>query len=163
VGSVTEDGDVILGEGARRNGLTEQDLQEAAVREIKELRRRRTLFTPGRGPLSVKGRVAIIVDDGIATGATMTAAIRSLKEKQSAQIIVATPVASVDAVERLKREGAEVIALSIPRVFFAVSQFYEDFSQVEDDEVADSLRPLRIVEKKTDLRAPPEATNHRRP
>jgi predicted phosphoribosyltransferase len=143
VGSVTEEGDLYLGEGAKRQGLTEQDLEEHALREIRELKRRRELFTPGRGPVSVAGRLVIVVDDGIATGATMTAAVRSLKEKQAARIIVATPVASMDAVDRLKLEGVEVVVLSVPRIFFAVSQFYEDFTQVEDEEVAAILDSVK--------------------
>jgi predicted phosphoribosyltransferase len=143
VGSVTEEGDVLLGEGARRLGMSEQDLEEQALAEIRELRRRRNLFTPGRGAIAVQGRVVIIVDDGIATGATMTAAVRSLKEKQAARIIVATPVATAEAVERLRLEGAEVRVLSLPRVFYAVSQFYDEFAQVEDDEVVEVLNRTR--------------------
>lgn len=139
LGSVTEEGGVYLGLGAERAGLDESDIAESARIEIAKLSAKRKLFTPHRRPVDVGGRIVIIVDDGIATGATMTAAVRSAREKGAAQVIVATPVASNDAVRRLEHEGAEVVSVLVPEVFFAVSEFYEDFAQVSDAEVVQAL------------------------
>ena len=139
LGSVTEEGGVYLGMGAESAGLDENDIADSARIEIAKLAAKRQLFTPHRRPVEVGGRIVIIVDDGIATGATMTAAVRSVREKGAASVIVATPVASNDAIRRLEAEGAEVVSVLVPEVFFAVSQFYEDFAQVEDEEVIQAL------------------------
>ena len=139
LGSVTEEGGVYLGMGAERMGFGEEEIGDAARREILRLREKRRLLTPGRASVDVSDRIVVIVDDGIATGATMTAAVRSVKDKGASRVIVAAPVASSDAVSRLTSEGADVVTLSVPEPFFAVSEFYDDFAQVEDDEVIDAL------------------------
>lgn len=135
LGSVTEEGDIYLGQGAESLGLKQSDIEHSALREIEKLRKKRELYTPRHKPADPKGRVVIIVDDGIATGATMTAAVRSLQLKDANRIIVATPVASSEAVRLLVDECAEVCAIDIPKDFLSVGQFYDDFSQVEDEEV----------------------------
>lgn len=139
IGSVTEEGDILLGAGARRHGFSLQDIEEQAMREIRELHRKRVMFTPHRRPVDVEGRDVIVVDDGIATGSTMSAAVRSLMQREAGRVVVATPVASKEAVDRLEDEGAEVVSLLVPESFFAVGQFYEDFSQVSDEEVTKAL------------------------
>lgn len=140
LGAVSEDGDIHFGEGARRSGLGEKELEGAARRQIERLQVRRRLLTPHRRPLSVKGRTVIVVDDGIATGATMMAAVRFLRDKGARHIVVAVPVATGEAVQRLESESAEVVTLSVPENFFSVSQFYEDFPQVTDQEVVEVLK-----------------------
>jgi putative phosphoribosyl transferase len=140
VGSVTETGDIILGPGGKRLGLELTDLEEEADWQLEEIHRRRELYTPHRGPIDVHGRTVIIVDDGIATGSTMEAAIVSARAQGAARIIAASPVASHSAIDQLTHAGAEVAVVSVPHFFFSVSQFYERFDQVEDSEVIEILR-----------------------
>lgn len=139
LGSVSEDGGVYLGVGAQRAGLSESDVAQSASREIAHLQVRRRLYTPHRRPVDVRDRVVILVDDGIATGATMIAAVRHIRERGAAQVIVAAPVASSEAINRLSSEGAEVAVVYVPTRFAAVSQFYHDFSEVDDSEVVRAL------------------------
>lgn len=143
LGSVTEEGDVYLGLGAERLDLEPSEIEDAALAEVHKLQTRRRAYTPLCGKIDPAKRTVIIVDDGIATGATMIAAVRALKSqpaaRQAARIIVATPVTSPEAVRRLEMEGAEVISLLVPEVFFAVSQFYDEFEQVSDEEVLEIL------------------------
>lgn len=120
---------VVVGEG------------EAIEEEWKELKRREELYTHTRSHLSrLKGKKAILVDDGIATGATALAAVRYLK-RHGAKIILAVPVASQEAVERLKKEADQVIVLNIPEFMNAVGQFYTEFLPVSDQEVIQLLNP----------------------
>lgn len=140
LGSVTEEGAIYPGIGAERSGVSEKSMECFAHEEIRKLKLKREMYTPHHQPKDVAGRLAIIVDDGIATGATMTAAVKALQSRGAARIIVATPVASPEAVRRLVCEGAEVRALDIPTGFMSVGDFFEDFSQVSDDEVIRTLR-----------------------
>lgn len=143
LGAVTEEGEVILGMGAQRMGLNTNDVSEAALSEIRKLKEKRRLFTPERPtPLDPSGRTVIVVDDGIATGATMTAAVRSLHHKGASRIVVATPVASPEAVRILQGEGAEVRSLMVPEYFYSVSQFYDEFEQISDEEAIAALHAL---------------------
>ena len=107
-----------------------------AEQELVEVERREALFRAGRGPLRVQDRVCIVIDDGLATGATMEAAVRALRTLGATRIVVAVPVASRDAVSRLKRSADEVVCLLEPLWFRAVGQWYEDFGQTSDAEVA---------------------------
>lgn len=109
--------------------------------QLEELRRRRKLYTPVREPIDPAGRIVIIVDDGIATGSSMLAALRSLRARKPAKLIVATAVAPPHTVLRIKQEADEVVSLETPEMFFAVGQFFQDFSQVSDDEVIAALAP----------------------
>jgi predicted phosphoribosyltransferase len=146
VGAVNEMGEYFIGDGGKQLGLTEADLKEAAQVELKELVRRRQFYSPGRAAfdahnlLNLQNRSVIIVDDGIATGATMLAAVRSLRGSGASEIIVAVPVISREALKRFKAEGGiEVVYLKVPPVFYAVSQFYEEFPQVQDQDVISAL------------------------
>jgi predicted phosphoribosyltransferase len=110
------------------------------------LRRRRTQYTPGRLPLDPQGRTVIVVDDGIATGSTMIAALRSVRGKKPAELIVAVAVASAHARQAIDDEADSIICLSIPDEFYAVGQFFREFSQVSDEEV---VALLGRIERKT--------------
>jgi len=136
IGAVTEEGEAILDSRiSQRYGVSAQYIQETTHREQAEIVRRTNLYREGRAPLSVDGRDVIVVDDGIATGATMKAAIISLRRKSPARLIVAVPVSSLEAMEMLTALVDLFITLEAPRYFLAVGQFYEDFGQTSDETV----------------------------
>lgn len=127
---------VVNADIARHFGLTDQVIADLTKVQLEEIRRRRALYLAGRTPLPVKGRTAIIVDDGIATGATMRAALRALRRKIPARLVLAVPVAARDALESLSPEADETICLLTPDHFQAVGAHYDSFPQVSDEEVA---------------------------
>ena len=112
-----------------------QLIDDVTSRELEELIRRERLYRGGRCPPDAAGRTVILVDDGLATGATMRAAIQALRRQQPARVIVAVPTASPDTCEALKAEADEVICAMTPEPFFAVGHWYDDFTQTTDDEV----------------------------
>lgn len=114
-------------------------IAQATEKETRELRRREAEYRPGRAPVVVRGRTVILVDDGLATGATMRAAVQALREQKAAAIIVAVPVAAPDTCEEFKHLADEVVCATTPESFQAVGQFYEDFTQTTDDEVRQLL------------------------
>ena len=119
--------------------IPESVIRTVAAREQQELVRREELYRGDRPPREVRGRTVILVDDGLATGATMLAAIRALKQQPPARVVVAVPTASAETCEALKAEADEVICGITPEPFVAVGQWYEDFSQTSDAEVRDLL------------------------
>src|SRR6202023_636023 len=123
----------------QRLRIPEYIVDAVAAREQPELRRRERLYRGGRPPPQVRGRTVILVDDGLATGATMRAAIMALRQLQPARIIVAIPTASPETCEELKAEVDEVVCAITPEPFLAVGHWYEDFSQTTDEEVRDLL------------------------
>jgi putative phosphoribosyl transferase len=127
----------------RALGLTEDDFREEAQRQLEIIEARRKLWVAGRARIPVKDKTAIIVDDGIATGATVRASLHALKRQGPKRTVVATPVAPLQAVEALRGEADEVICLEIPAFFGAISVFYLDFSQVSDAEVSRLLESSR--------------------
>src|SRR5207244_10311245 len=120
-------------------GIPDQMIDAVAARERQELARRERLYRGGRPPPDVRGRTVILVDDGLATGATMRAAIMALRQLQPARIVVAIPTASPETCEELKAKIDEVICAITPEPFLAVGHWYEDFSQTTDEEVRDLL------------------------
>ena len=143
VGAVDEHGTTIMNE-AEVHTIDTQRLAEETRRQQQEALRRSTLYRGGRAPVSVEGKIVIIVDDGIATGLTMRLAVRCVKTRHPSRIVVAVPVAPQDAIRALKAEGAdEVVALEPPEEFMgAIGAHYGQFEQVEDTEVIRLLRPL---------------------
>jgi putative phosphoribosyl transferase len=117
------------------------DVQVAAVirAEQEELKRREKIYRGNRPPLEVRGRTVILIDDGIATGSSILAAIHALRQMQPAGIVVGTPVGPPDTVIRLQREVNELVCVEMPESFYGVGQFYVDFSQVSDQEVNELL------------------------
>ncbi len=105
-----------------------------------EISRRRQVYLEGRQATSLAGRTALLVDDGIATGTTMLAAVRGVRAGGAARVVVAVPVAPVDAIVALEREADEVVCLATPEPFFAVGHHYADFHQVDDDELVALMR-----------------------
>ena len=127
----------------RELGITESDFREEAQRQLEIIEARRKLWVAGRPRIPVKDKTAIIVDDGIATGATVRASLHALKRQGPKRTVVATPVAPLQAVEDLQQEADDVICLETPAYFGAIGFFYRDFSQVSDAEVSRLLEGMR--------------------
>jgi len=136
IGAVTETGEGIFhDEVIERIGVPEEYLKEAVERAKATAKGRLKRYRKWIEPVPIEGKTAIIVDDGIATGATMEAAIQSLRQAGADAIVIAVPVGPADTIERLKEEVEEVHCLEIPTAFQAVGQFYEDFHQTSDEEI----------------------------
>lgn len=117
------------------SGLSEADFADEIARLKSEIETRRGLYLAGRAPVPVAGRTAIVVDDGVATGATVRVAIQALRQRNPAEIWVAVPVAPPDTASTLEAESDRLICLERPDPFWAVGAHYKDFRQVTDDEV----------------------------
>ncbi|WP_406364858.1 phosphoribosyltransferase family protein [Streptomyces sp. NBC_01546] len=127
---------LINGATVRAAGLGERDCARVEEAERAELERRQARYRRGGERIPLTGRTVVVVDDGIATGSTASVACEVAREHEAEQVILAVPVAAPQALEQLRREADEVVCLSVPRHFSAVGQWYEDFSQVGDEEVA---------------------------
>ncbi|MBO3768093.1 MAG: phosphoribosyltransferase [Candidatus Brockarchaeota archaeon] len=139
LGAVSPEGQVYINnEIVSLVGVNKNYIEEEIKRQIQEAKRRMFLYRKGK-PFSIIKKEVIIVDDGIATGATMIVAIRSVRAKGAKKVIVAAPVISPEAFVLLKNEADEVISLIMPSTFYAVGEFYEDFRQVTDEEVLEIL------------------------
>ncbi len=114
-------------------------LEEAQTAALREIERRRKAYYGDREPANIAGRTAIVVDDGIATGATMRAALHSVRRHKPARLVLAVPVAPGHTLAQLRHEVDEVVCLDTPRDFYAVGQFYHKFPQLRDDEVTTLL------------------------
>ena len=123
-------------------GLDDDYISAAAARELAAIERRRREYASVRPSVDPGGRSVIVVDDGVATGMTMQAALRSVRRRHPARLIAAAPVASREAVAMLRRECDEVVCLSAPRRFGSVGSFYRRFGQVSDEEVAALLQEI---------------------
>jgi putative phosphoribosyl transferase len=149
MGAIAEGPAVFLDRATvRLIGVEARDILEVARREIAEVRRRVERFRAGRPPPELRGRTVILVDDGIAIGGTMRAAIRAVKRHEPARVVVAIPVAAPEIVEALRQEVDEVVCLHQPEPMYAIGLWYEDFRQVRDDEV------VRILELDRSVRDP---------
>ncbi|MCS7171983.1 MAG: phosphoribosyltransferase family protein [Armatimonadetes bacterium] len=136
IGAVAEDGSLYLDERSLWALRVDQAYidQEAAFQMV-EIQRRLRAYRGDRPPPRVEGRTVILVDDGVATGSTMIAAVRSARSKKAGRVVVAVPVAPPESVHRLRQEADEVVCVHEDPYFMAVGQFYEDFRQVSDEEV----------------------------
>ncbi|HET7574046.1 MAG TPA: phosphoribosyltransferase family protein [Solirubrobacterales bacterium] len=140
IGAVAEDGvRVIDPEAVAILSLRNAVVDGIAAHETDELERRVALYRRDRTPHAVAGHTAIVVDDGVATGVTDTAALRAVRRRGPRRLVLAVPVCPPDTERRLREEADEVICLQAPPRFFGVGQFYEDFSQVSDEEVVSIL------------------------
>ncbi len=135
IGSVDEGGWTYLAPYAESVGADEDYVAAERTLQLDTLRQRRAQYTPLRPPIDPGGRVVIVVDDGLATGATMIAALHGLRMRQPRKLVCAVPVASAQALEKVRSLADEVMCLEAPEDFQAVGQFYRSFPQVEDDEV----------------------------
>jgi predicted phosphoribosyltransferase len=139
VGAIDETGWAYVADYARSAGADEAYLEREQRAQLELLRKRRAQYTPHRPPIDPKGRIAIVVDDGLATGATMIAALHAVRARQPERLVCAVPVAAPDSLELVRPYCDEVVCLEAPPEFFAVGQFYREFRQVEDDEVIELL------------------------
>ncbi len=141
IGAVGPGGEVVINEAVRSElGVPDSYIAAEVQRQLAEIDRRERLYLGGRLPTPIDGKIAILVDDGLATGYTAIAAARSVRGKNPQKIVLAVPVAPPDTCERLSKEVDEIICLETPELFFAVGQFYADFAQVSDTEVVEILR-----------------------
>lgn len=141
MGAIASGGVQVINQDVLRSiRIPESRIQEIAAKETEELKRREQVYRRSRGPLHVKGRTVILVDDGLATGATMRAAVEALGKLGPRKIVVAVPVASVEACAEFREAVDEIVCGITPAQFHAVGAWYEDFSQTTDKEVIQLLR-----------------------
>lgn len=144
IGAMAETGAVVLNEEIiSMGGVSKEYIDRESEEKKKEIERRKALYRGGAGIPEVKDKIVILVDDGVATGATMKSAISALKREKPERIVVALPVASVEAKKSIGAMVDEIVCLQAPPDFMAVGAYYEDFSQVTDDEVVEMLRRSR--------------------
>ena len=131
-------------------GVSEEAIDEVAAREAAEIRRRERVYRGDRGPPDLRGRTVILVDDGLATGASMRAAAAAVRRQGPAWVVVAVPAAAADTCETLRGEVDELVCLMTPEPFHAVGLWYEDFSQTSDEEVRQLLERNSLAFRVTD-------------
>lgn len=148
LGAVTQEGDVIMDRQAAESLGASKEYLDAQVRQKKEEVRQRMERFRGDAPYpDLKGKIVIIVDDGIATGSSVGAAVMSVRKRGPKEVVVAVPVAPADAVEALRGDGNQVVCLETPAEFLAIGEFYSRFDQVEDAEVRRILDEGRVARR----------------
>jgi putative phosphoribosyl transferase len=120
--------------------VSQEDVEAVVAAETREMERRETVYRGGRPAPNLHGRTVVLVDDGLATGSTMVAAVRHVRRSHPQKVIVAIPVASSQALDWLRAETDDCVCLAVPEPFTAVGEWYADFRQVTDPEVLDMLR-----------------------
>ena len=141
MGAIASGGVRVLNEDVLRYvPLSERAIETAAAREQQELERRERSYRGARTPLDVAGKTVIVVDDGLATGSTMLAAVRALRQMQAVRVVVAVPVGATQSCDKLRSEADILICLRMPEPFDAVGLWYDDFTQTTDEEVHAFLR-----------------------
>jgi predicted phosphoribosyltransferase len=140
MGAVATGGVRVLNEQVvRALRIPDSVIDAVAAWELEELARRERLYRGDRPPPDVRGKTVILVDDGLATGSTMLAAVKALRQQQPARIVVAVPVAAPDTCELLREEVDDIVCAATPEPFYAVGLWYQDFSQTTDEEVRELL------------------------
>ena len=139
VGAVDEAGWEYIADYAAEMGASKTYLAEEADAQLATMRARRATYTPARAPVDPAGRIVIVVDDGLATGATMMAALHSVRARGPKRLVCAVPGAAPESLEKVRPHADEVVCLDTPAAFHAVGQFYRTFGQVEDREVVAAL------------------------
>ena len=140
IGAVDETGRAYLSPCAATLGIAPQYVKDEIKLQMKTLKARRQQYSQIRAPIPVQGRVVIVVDDGLATGATMMSALKAVRQHHPQRLVCAIPVASPDALSKIKPLADETVCLHAPEDFMAVAQFYQQFPQVDDAQVMASLQ-----------------------
>ena len=141
MGAIASGGAFVVNEEVvRALGITEVELRDVAAKEMQELERRERAYRDGRPPPDVRGKTVILIDDGLATGSSMMAAVAALRQEHPERIVVAVPVAARATCDQLAGQVDDVVCAMTPEPFLAVGLWYEEFSQTNDDEVRDLLR-----------------------
>ena len=130
-------------------GVTDEQLRAVIEHELSEIHRRERLYRAGKPRIDLRDRVIIVVDDGIATGSSIRAALRGLRRMNPRRLVLAVPVAPPDTIESLRNECDEIVCLLLPPGFRAVGEFYEDFEQTNDDEVIALLQESRRLQERS--------------
>ena len=143
MGAIASGGVRVLNPEVVAYGVSREAIERATAREQVELERRERLFRGDRRPLPVAGRTVVLVDDGLATGSTMRAAVRALRQQEARRIVVAVPVSARSTCAEMEEEADEVVCAATPQPFHAVGLWYDDFSQTTDDEVRELLEQAR--------------------
>ncbi len=141
LGAVTAEGGFLLNRGiAQSLNISEQDVAAEIEAAREETKRRQAVYRGEKPPFVAEGRIVILIDDGVATGFTIRAALQALREQKTARLILALPVSPLDTFKSLQSEVDELVCLEVSASFYAVGQFYHDFSQLSDEEVVMLLR-----------------------
>lgn len=140
IGSVDESGWVYVADFAASTGADAAYIEAEKQRQLAVMRQRRAQYTAARASIDPAGRIVIVVDDGLATGATMISALHALRAKNPAKLVAAVPVSPPDTLCKVEKLADETVCLEVPEYFMAVGQFYAEFPQVEDEEVIALLR-----------------------
>lgn len=153
IGAVTQDGASIFNDNmVEMLGISEFELRDRSDREIEEIKRRMKIYRGSKDYPDCRGRQVIVVDDGVATGYTVFAALRSARNLEPSELVLAIPVAPPDTLELLKAEVDQAVCLVVPDNFYAVGQFYENFEQTSDEDVINIMK--EIVKKKGIKKSP---------
>jgi predicted phosphoribosyltransferase len=146
MGAIATGGAVVLDEGVIRSlGIRPEHVERVAQVELQELRRREELYRRGREPLQLERKTVILVDDGLATGSSMRAAVQAVRGRDPARVVVAVPVAAAETCEALAGDADEVVCAVTPRPFRAVGLWYDDFAQTSDEDVRALLEGAEAI------------------
>ena len=140
IGSVDEGGWTYIADYAETYGANSAYIESEKQVQLETIRQRRAQYTPVRAPVDPRGRIVIVIDDGLATGATMISALHSLRARGPAKLICAVPVSPPETLDKVEEMADQIVCLEAPAFFQAVGQFYEHFPQVTDDEVIETLK-----------------------